>query len=184
MLAKVGIVTATIFCFVSSTNAAPTDEKKIVQVLISPSCKDMFYGPDFIDLDTNGNPKKDQEKRLKPDYVPWDPARAKPMAYRDPRTSITFYVESDGRHLAAISEAGELIWLRNPWEDKPAFCPYRTPRPIISHIESIEFNEVYANNLKSRGVNLSHTFLSIQFDSSQYGVIDESSGDFIPEGQN
>jgi hypothetical protein len=92
--------------------------------------------------------------------------------------------DSDGRHLAAISEAGELIWLRNPWEDKPAFCPYRTPRPIISHIESIEFNEVYANNLKSRGVNLSHAFLYIQFDLSQYGVIDESSGDFIPEGQN
>lgn len=33
----------------------------------------------------------------KPDYAPWDPARAKSLSYKDPGTSIIFYVES-ARH--------------------------------------------------------------------------------------
>ena len=61
-------------------------------------------------------------KKPKPDYAPWDPARANPLSYEDPGTSITFYVESDGRHLAAMDSQGNLLWVRNPWEDAHAFC--------------------------------------------------------------
>jgi hypothetical protein len=154
-----------------------------IQVFIRPECKDMFYGPDFIAPDANGDAVS-AEKRPKPDYVPWDPGRAIPMSYKDPRTSITFYVESDGRHLAAIDSLGKLLWVRNPWEDSGAFCQYRTPRPVIASLKQTELTEIERANLKPRGANLEHEFIALQFDSSQYGVLDESTGDFIPGGQN
>jgi hypothetical protein len=154
-----------------------------IQILITPECKDMFYGPDFLDRDANGNAVS-TEKRPKPDYVPWDPGRAIPMSYKDPKTSITFYVESDGRHLVAIDSIGKLLWVRNPWEDSGAFCQYRTPRPVIDSLKQTELTEIDRANLKPRGANLVHKFIALQFDSSQYGVVDESTGDFIPEGQN
>jgi hypothetical protein len=165
----------------AKSNEAPKEQA--IEVLISPECKDMFYGPDFIDLDTNGK-KISAEGRPKPDYVAWDPARAIPMSYKDPRTSITIYVESDGRHLAAMDEHGKLLWVRNPWEEAHAFCPYRTPRPVLSSLTMVEFTSLHWSNLKSRGVNPAHRFITVAFDSSQFGVLDESTGDFFPEGQN
>ena len=154
-----------------------------IPILITPECKDMFYGPDFLDRDANGNAVS-TEKRPKPDYVPWDPGRAIPTSYKDPRTSITFYVESDGRHLVAIASIGKLLWVRNPWEEAHAFCPYRTPRPVVASLKIVELNEAARPYLKSRGGNLEHTFIALSFDSSQYGMLDESTGDFFPEGQN
>jgi len=156
--------------------------KPAIQVFIPRECKDMFYGPDFVEPDENGNAIR--EKRPKPDYAPWDPGRAIPMAYKDPRTSMTFYVESDGRHLVAIDSRGTLLWVRNPYEEAGGSCPYRTPRPVIGSLKQTELSEIDRANLQRRGANLQHTFLALEFDSSQYGVLDESSGDFIPEGQN
>jgi hypothetical protein len=153
-----------------------------IQVFIRPECKDMFYGPDFVELDANGIAVR-TEKRVKPDYAPWDPGRATPMSYKDPETLITFYVESDGRHVAAIDADGKLLWVRNPWEDSPVFCQYRTPRPVVDSLKKTELPGD-PSYLKSRGANLEHTFLELQFDSSQYGLLDESTGNFFPEGQN
>jgi hypothetical protein len=102
--------------------------------------------------------------------VPWDPGRATPMSYMDPKTLITFYVESDGRHLAAIDADGKLLWVRNPWEDSHVFCQYRTPRPVIASLKQTELASD-PKYLKSRGANLKHTFLNLQFDSSHYGLL-------------
>lgn len=154
-----------------------------IQVLISPECKDMFYGPDFVDVDATGKVVK-AEKKPRPDYAPWDPARAIPMSYKDPRTSIAIYVESDGRHLAAMDVHGKLLWVRNPWEEARAFCPYRTPRPVVASLKLMELTEVGWSNLKARGADLQHRFLMLAFDSSQYGMLDETTGEFFPEGQN
>jgi hypothetical protein len=145
--------------------------------------KDMFYGPDFLGRDANGNAVS-SEKRPKPDYVPWDPGRAIPTSYKDPRTSITFYVESDGRHLVAIDTLAKLLWVRDPWEEAHAFCQYRTPRPVVTSQKIVELKEAARAHLKSRGANLEHTFIAFSFDSSQYGMLDESTGNFFPEGQN
>jgi hypothetical protein len=150
-------------------HAALPVQPKTVQVLIPPECKAMFYGPDWVDVDASGTVTK-TEKREKPDYLPWDPARAKSHSYKDSGTSITFYVESDGRHLAAIDSAGKLLWVRNPFEDRH-MCPYRTPRPVIVHIEAAN-PAAQKNGLK------------VEFDSSQFGVVDEATGDFVFAGQN
>ncbi len=153
-----------------------------IPILIRPECKDMFYGPPFVEIDANGKAVS-TEKRPRPDYVPWDPGRAIPMSYKDPRTLVTLYVESDGRHLAAIDADGKLLWIRNPWEDPPGFCQYRTPRPVIATLKQTELPSD-PSYLRSRGANLEHTFLELQFDSSQYGFLDESTGEFFPLGQN
>ena len=109
---------------------------------------------------------------------------AKQQSYKDPGTSITFYVESDGRHLAAMDSQRKLLWVRNPWEDAHAFCPYRTPRPVVASLKAAELTELGWSNLKSIGGNAEHRFIAIKFDSSQFGVLDESTGDFFPGGQN
>lgn len=54
--------------------------------------------------------------------LPPDP----PFAYFDPNSGITFYVESDGRHLAAIDKNGKVLWVRNPFVDNN-LCSYRLP---------------------------------------------------------
>jgi hypothetical protein len=170
--AKLRLIILALFCSMPAAySVAATEQVATIPILIKPECKDMFYGPDFVDI-ANGKVKK--EVREKPDYVPWDPKRAKPKAYKDPRTSIFFYVESDGRHLAAIDPEGNLLWVRNPYEDKPAFCQYRTPRPVIDYIAATEISPQLAA-LKSWGATLGHTFLEIRFDSSQFGVLDETS---------
>ena len=151
-------------------------------VFISAECRESFYGPDFIDLDSNGKPIK-RKPRPKPDRVAWDPANAIPMSYKDSRTSITVHVENDGRHLTATDAQGKLLWARNPW-DESHLCPYRTPRPVVFSLTNIDVNDLSRSSLQSRGANLEHSFVRIEFDSSQYGALDESTGDFFRGGQN
>ena len=45
-------------------------------------------------------------------------------SYLDKQTDTLLYLERDGRHLAAISPAGKILWLRNPFVDAD-LCPYR-----------------------------------------------------------
>jgi hypothetical protein len=144
------------------------------QILITPECKVEFYGPpDF--------------ERPRPDYVAWDPAHARSLSFKDPRTQVTLYVESDGRHLAAIASSGTLLWVRNPFEDAGA-CPYRSPHPVIYSIAVVdhfpEYNTRAAAYVKKLGMLPTHSFVRISFDSSQFGIVDEESGNFFMEGQN
>jgi hypothetical protein len=55
---------------------------------------------------------------------------------------------------------------------------------VIGAIKVVEITPAYASALKRRGANLSHQFITITFDSLQFGLVDESNGDFLPEGQN
>jgi hypothetical protein len=90
MRVKPSIITVALLLSLETVNATAPVERQTIQVFISPECKALFYGPDIVGFQ---NPK--------PDYAAWNPALAKPRVFRDPRTSISFYVESDGRHLAA-----------------------------------------------------------------------------------
>jgi hypothetical protein len=80
-----------------------------------------------------------------------------------------------------MDSQGKLLWVRNPWEDARAFCPYRTPRPVVASLKAAELTELDWSNLKSIGGNPAHSFIAIKSDSSQFGVrrIDESTGDFF-----
>jgi hypothetical protein len=39
-----------------------------------------------------------------------DPAASNPIVLQDPSTRVVFYLESDRRHVAAISPEGKLLW--------------------------------------------------------------------------
>jgi hypothetical protein len=160
-----------------AANAAPQSSQKTIKVFIRQDCKWLYYGGIALE-------KGDAAALKEPSYVDWDPSNARPLVFRDERTSITFYVESDGRHVAAISQDGRLLWVRNPYEDIPYFCPYRTPRPVIARVETMELDETWRGVLKERGVDASHTFLRIEFDSSQMGLLDETNGNFVGGNQN
>jgi len=177
-IVRISGVALAIFCLMDLGMAAAPDHNGMVRIAVTPRCKKEWIPPPPFSSEIT---KK--ERPSSPGYEWWDPTSAKPMTYKDPRTSVSIYVESDGRHIAAIAPNGKLLWVRNPFEEAH-LCPYRNGRPVIARLEAIELDELHAKNLKGRGADLSHNFLAIQFDSSQYGVIDESSGDFIAEGRD
>jgi hypothetical protein len=110
---------------------------------------------------------------------PLGPGRAgSPLSYLDKQTDTLLYLEGDGRHLAAISPTGRILWLRNPFVDA-GLCPYRNERPIIVSIGPALGSGLIAKLWKRK----SH-FVEIHFDSSQFGVVDIKNGDFIFAGQN
>jgi hypothetical protein len=105
-----------------------------------------------------------------------------PLGYRDAATGTSFYVESDGQHLSAIGSDGKLLWTKS-WN----MCPYRV---LIPHIVSV----VHARQPKS-GDFAATVFrkwqwltnspvIEIYFDSSQFGLVNQRTGDFFFEGQN
>ena len=56
-----------------------------------------------------------------------------PQVYKDPGSGTLFYVETDGRHVAAISGEGKLLWSKDPFKD--GHLPfYRTEKPQIVYI--------------------------------------------------
>jgi hypothetical protein len=108
------------------------------------------------------------------------PFPPKSLSYLDPKTHILFYVESDGRHLAAIDQDGKLLWFRNPFEDAQ-LCPYRTIRPIIDSVSGETPDWISLLNTKRK--RHAH-YIHVQFNSSQFGAVDTQNGDYIDEGQN
>ena len=59
------------------------------------------------------------------------------FVFNDPRSGLILYVESDHRHMAAVTHDGKLLWHRNLFEGlKGAPPPYQLPdEPTISRAE-------------------------------------------------
>jgi len=114
--------------------------------------------------------------------TPWDHSRAKAFTFKDPRTSITFYVESDGQHVAAIDGQGKLLWVRSPLKEHG---PFETRIPVIDGIEVPEAPPPqYVKWLQRLGFMEDHPHIRITFAFRMFGIMDETTGDFILEGQN
>jgi len=97
-----------------------------------------------------------------------------PVAYADKKLQIVFYAESEGRHLSAIDFDGRVLWTRNPFVDAQ-LKPYRVAEPrIISIYPPLPW--MVADQKRS--------FIAIQFESTQVGVVDVKSGDFVLLGQD
>jgi hypothetical protein len=102
---------------------------------------------------------------------------AGPQAYRDAHSGTVFYVESDGRHVAAISKRGKLLWVRDPFEDAQ-LEPYRTENAQIISIGEATWWGEGPPLRKFRG------WVIITYNSSQFGGLNPSNGDFVFLGQN
>ncbi len=99
---------------------------------------------------------------------------AGPQAYKDPATGIIFYVESDGRHVSAISAKGKLLWTRNPFIDA-GLDSYRFEFPVIVYLGKP--NDWMIKNRDGK-------YIGIGFDSSQFGIMKFEDGDFEFIGQD
>jgi hypothetical protein len=91
-----------------------------------------------------------------------------PQVYRDSKSGTLLYVETDGRHVAAISRDGKLVWIRDPFTDAHLEF-YRTEKPQIVYVGAAS---------KADG------FVAISFNNSQFGLLRISNGDFRFLGQD
>jgi hypothetical protein len=94
--------------------------------------------------------------------------------YKDPKTGTLLYVETDGRHVAAISPDGKLLWSRDPFEGLPY---YRTKDPQISGIGPP--GKWPTDNGGKQG-----EFVAVYLTNSQFGLLRISDGEFEFEGQD
>jgi len=97
-----------------------------------------------------------------------------PQAYKDPKSGMLLLVESDGRHLAAISPAGKLLWDRDPFKDVPS---YRFENPQVVYLGP-------ATRSAHRIEGGPDKFVAIALANSQFGLLRMSDGDFEFEGQD
>lgn len=88
--------------------------------------------------------------------------------------NVIIYVETDGRHIAAISPDGKLLWRKDPFVDAK-MQPYRLARPSIIAI---------GPGFTVPGVGTSDELFSVSFNSSQSGVMNIATGKFTFMGQN
>jgi hypothetical protein len=75
-----------------------------------------------------------------------------PFLLNDPRSGLVLYVESDGRHMAAISRDGKLVWHRDVFSDPrlPRYFPPPPPlfgEPMISDKTWLERMHSYVGQL-------------------------------------
>lgn len=102
-----------------------------------------------------------------------DGVTPQPLAFQDSVTGNIIYVESDGRHVSAISPGGKILWTRDPFADAH-LQPYRFRRPIIIWVGRFWFG--LGKNREQK--------LGITFNSSQFGTLDDMTGDFQFCGQD
>lgn len=102
-----------------------------------------------------------------------------PVAYSDRMTETLFYVESDGRHVSAIRFDGQILWTRDPYAEVGLErSPYRVKdRKIVS----IGRSDV---SWLPKKFDRKRLYLSIAFNSTDFGVVDSASGVFTYLGRN
>ena len=97
-----------------------------------------------------------------------------PQVYKDPHSTTTLYVETDGRHVAAISGDGKLLWNKDPFKDGRLRF-YRTKNPQIIYIGPVSKSRPYAGPYAGREPD---NFAAITFNNSQFGLLRISNGEF------
>lgn len=98
------------------------------------------------------------------------------LAYKDAKSHVLIYVESDGRHVAAISESGTILWNKDPFVDAK-LEPYRSAKPKIVGI---------GPPLKwmKKHMRPNRRYVAVSYDSTQFGIVDEYNGDLTFLGQD
>lgn len=99
-----------------------------------------------------------------------------PQVYKDPTSGTLLYVETDGRHVAAISGDGKLLWNRDPFKDAHLTF-YRTKKPQIAYIGPAAKSSFRAGQEPDK-------FVAIVFNNSQFGTMRVSNGEFLFGGQD
>lgn len=98
------------------------------------------------------------------------------LIFKDGIANTIVYVETDGRHVVAISPTGKILWRKDPFVDA-GLQPYRGPRPTIVSVGS----SGPRCSLQPKDVG---KVFCLSYSSSQFGVMDFATGKFTLEGQN
>jgi len=96
------------------------------------------------------------------------------QAFQDKESGLLFYVESDGRHVAAIDRDGKILWHRDPFVEAKLEA-YRVEHPVI-----VEIGAPIGWMIEGR----KGKFVRVNFNSSQCLILDIKSGDAISMGQD
>ncbi len=96
------------------------------------------------------------------------------QAYQRPNDGVTYYVEGDGRHVVAISADGVVLWREDPFV-QARLEPYRFERPQI-----VRIGEAASWMIEGR----TGDFIGVEYNSTQFGIMDTGSGEFIFMGQD
>ena len=109
-----------------------------------------------------------------------------PQAYEDRASGTIFYVESDGRHVAAISRDGRLLWVRDPFGDAHlSFYRTETPQIVyIGHGQLAGIQHVFGGAAALQKKWKEDGTVAIRFNSSQFGDINMRTGEFVMLGQD
>jgi hypothetical protein len=99
-----------------------------------------------------------------------------PQVYKDAISGTLVYIESDGRHVAAISQDGKLLWNKDPFKDAHLEF-YRTEKPQIVYIGPARKSDLPPGEKRER-------LVGIVFNNSQSGVMKISNGEFYFLGQD
>jgi hypothetical protein len=92
-----------------------------------------------------------------------------PLAYRDPKSEILFYVEGDAQHLVAIGKDAKILWQKS-FADA-------TGRPPIVWLGPAQ--PWMLDYMKGKG-----EFISISFGSKEFGVVNAATGEFTTMGND
>ena len=98
-----------------------------------------------------------------------------PQAYKDPTSGTLLYVETDGRHVAAISGEGKLLWNHDPFSDAHLEI-YRTEKPQIVYLGP--------SSKSSHSIRNKNDYVAISFNNSQFGWLRITDGYFEVHGQD
>ena len=98
---------------------------------------------------------------------------------KDPISGTLLHLESDGRHVAAISRYGILLRNRDPFKDAHLRF-YRTEKPQIVCIGPAGPDSKFQLTAGEK----SEMFVGTSFNSSKFGVVRISNGEFLFGGQD
>ena len=98
------------------------------------------------------------------------PRNESPLTYRDEKTGIIFYVESDRRHVAAIDKDGKLLWAKIPEE---MVTEVLADRPLrITYIGKLNDWMLQATKDQGRKSN----YVAISLSNKEFGTVDQTNG--------
>jgi hypothetical protein len=127
----------------------------------------------FASSNTHFIPKNTDTLVINQDFV-------MPKILVDPQTKVIFYLESDGRHISAISPKGKLLWLVDPFADAKLYSYGANFRPLILYFG---FAAKPPNNV-GKAPWLASDYLEIAYNTSAFGKLIKSDGVFFFGGED
>ena len=105
------------------------------------------------------------------------PPTPEELRYLDRATGITVRAEPDRVHLSAFDKTGRVIWTRDPFESGALETSTEVYHPKVTQVHQPV--AVFTKCCAKAGRH----YAMLNWNSTQYGLLDVQSGDFIYLGQ-